>query len=71
MSTHNIHFRGEIRKILTCYPLLSGHMGYLSTVALAERVFKSVIQAIEPATFSPVIKRSDSAMIQFHFASAN
>ena len=27
MSTHNICFRGEIRKILTRYPLLSRPMG--------------------------------------------
>ena len=26
MSTHNISFRGEIRKIFTGYPLLSRHM---------------------------------------------
>ena len=28
MSTHNICFRGEIRKILACYPLLSRPMIY-------------------------------------------
>ena len=32
MSTHNICFRGKIRKILCGYPLLSIAMGYRLTV---------------------------------------
>ena len=32
MSTHNICFRGEIRKVLCGYPLLSATMEYLPNI---------------------------------------
>ena len=38
MSTHNIHFRGEIRKILCGYPLLSVAMSYTVKVMSSRSV---------------------------------
>ena len=43
MSTHNICFCGEIRKILFGYPLLSVAMHFMSIVScLAEKIFHIV-----------------------------
>ena len=43
MNTHNICFRGEIRKILSGYPLLSVAMHFMQIVSyLAEKIFQIV-----------------------------
>ena len=43
MNTHNICFRGEIRKILSGYPLLSVAMHFMQIVSyLAEIIFQIV-----------------------------
>ena len=43
MSTHNICFRGEIRKILLGYPLLFGYM----SKALGHKMDKWVLDVYE------------------------
>ena len=40
MSTHNICFRGEIRKILCGYPLLSVAMVYLMAAEICGKVLQ-------------------------------
>ena len=43
MNTHNICFRGEIRKILSGYPLLSVAMHFMQIVSyLPEKIFQIV-----------------------------
>ena len=48
MSTHNICFRGEIRKILCGYPLLSGYVDTPSYLELYNKQFTFLLQNQQP-----------------------
>ena len=53
MSTHNIYFHGEIRKIFTGYPLLSRLMVHLHNHWILENISKkALIRVYELAGWS-------------------